>query len=299
MKTIKKASAALAAAILLLLSVFSAFAEMIFTVDGFSFFVISNSGVSVCGWDNRSPELVLPERITFRYVEEIDNNAFSDNSEITSVDFSNTTRLDKIGIRAFENCTSINQPVVIPETVTTIYHGAFLNCTSLPSVDIKANINLISSEMFYGCSSLDNVTIPDSVTEIQSLAFARCTSLTYVELSKNINSINETAFYGCENLTLGVWYDSYAYHYAVDNNINYTLLDGVKLGDINGDDNININDVTLIQRHLAELEQLEGIYLYVADANQDSTVDIADATTLQMSIAEYELIFPIGEVVTK
>lgn len=299
MKKLKRTSIALLAVMLLLLSVFSAFAEMIFTVDGFSFFVISNSGVSVCGWDNRSPELILPEKITFRYVEEIDNNAFSGNSEISSVDFSNTTRLDKIGIRAFENCTSINQHVEIPETVSTIYHGAFFNCSSLPSVDIKANISMISSEMFYGCSSLANVTVSDTVTEIQSLAFALCSSLTYVELSKNINSIDETAFYGCDNLTLGVWYDSYAYHFAVENNINYTLLDGVKLGDINGDDYININDVTLIQRYLAELEQLEGIYLYAADTNQDGIVNISDATTLQMGIAEYELSFPIGEVLTK
>ena len=90
-----------------------------------------------------------------------------------------------------------------------------------------------------------------------------------------------------------------AHKYALENNINYTLLDGVKLGDANGDGSVNINDVTTIQRHLAELETLEGIYLHAADANQDGTVDIVDATAIQMYLAEYEMDYPIGEVMTQ
>ena len=77
------------------------------------------------------------------------------------------------------------------------------------------------------------------------------------------------------------------------------LLDEVKLGDANGDGSVNINDVTQIQRHLAELESLEGIYLHAADANQDGTLDISDATTLQMYLAKYDIPYPIGEVMTQ
>lgn len=71
------------------------------------------------------------------------------------------------------------------------------------------------------------------------------------------------------------------------------------LGDVDGDGDVNINDVTVIQRHLAELEQLEGIYFHAADTNQDGTVDISDATTLQMYLAEYVIPYPIGEVMTQ
>ena len=78
-----------------------------------------------------------------------------------------------------------------------------------------------------------------------------------------------------------------------------TALDEVKLGDANGDGSVNINDVTQIQRHLAELESLEGIYLHAADANQDGTLDISDATTLQMYLAKYDIPYPIGEVMTQ
>ena len=114
-----------------------------------------------------------------------------------------------------------------------------------------------------------------------------------------LNSIAANAFDSDENLTLGVWYDSYAYQYAKDNNISYVLLDGAKLGETDGDGSVNINDVTSIQRHLAELETLEGVYLHAADANQDGTVDIADATIIQMYLAEYEMKYPIGEVMTQ
>ena len=61
----------------------------------------------------------------------------------------------------------------------------------------------------------------------------------------------------------------------------------------------NINDVTAIQRYLAELEALEGVCFEAADVNQDGTVDIADATALQRYLAEYEMEYPIGELMTQ
>ena len=114
-----------------------------------------------------------------------------------------------------------------------------------------------------------------------------------------VTYIAPNAFDGDENLTLGVWFGSYGYEYAQSHNIPYVLLDEVKLGDANGDGSVNINDVTTIQRHLAQLEQIEGVYLYAADANQDGTLDISDATTLQMYLAKYDIPYPIGEVMTQ
>ena len=92
---------------------------------------------------------------------------------------------------------------------------------------------------------------------------------------------------------------SYVYDYAKNRGNQYVLLDGVKLGDADGDGSVNVSDVTTIQRYLAELETLEGIYLHAADANQDGSVDISDATALQMYIAEYALPYPIGEAITQ
>ena len=100
-------------------------------------------------------------------------------------------------------------------------------------------------------------------------------------------------------MTLFCLYDSSAYTYAKQKNIPYVLTDNVMLGDANGNDVVGVDDVSAVQRYLAELETLEGIYLHAADANQDGTVDIADATAIQMYLAEYEMDYPIGEVMTQ
>ena len=71
------------------------------------------------------------------------------------------------------------------------------------------------------------------------------------------------------------------------------------LGDANGDGYVNVNDVTAIQRHAAELELLEGINFHAADINGDGNVSVDDATELQRFLAEYVVDYPIGEVMTQ
>ena len=77
------------------------------------------------------------------------------------------------------------------------------------------------------------------------------------------------------------------------------MLDGVKLGDVNGDGIVNVDDATLIQKYLAELETIEGIYLYAADSNEDTEIDVSDATAIQMYSVELHTGHPIGQVMTK
>ena len=61
------------------------------------------------------------------------------------------------------------------------------------------------------------------------------------------------------------------------------------IGDTNLDGNINVNDVTALQRHLADLTTLTDSELTAADANGDGVVDINDATHLQKYLAEYNV----------
>ena len=213
----------------------------------------------------------------------IANEALCGNEEITSIDFSNTTQLTTIGYDAFSGCSALQGEIVIPETVTSIGRGAFRSCPLLESADIRAKVSNISEQAFYGCSELTSVKLSDSVTVIEKYAFADCPKLTSVEIPATVETIYKTSFKNDHNLTLGVWYGTAGYDYA----------------DVDGNGYVNINDVTAIQRHLAELEHLEGIYLHVADANQDGTLDISDATTLQMYLAEYDIPYPIGDIMTQ
>ena len=61
-------------------------------------------------------------------------------------------------------------------------------------------------------------------------------------------------------------------------------------GDTNLDGQIDISDVTAIQRHLAELAEFSNEQLALADVNSDGEVDITDATHLQMYLAEYDVV---------
>jgi alpha-amylase len=53
------------------------------------------------------------------------------------------------------------------------------------------------------------------------------------------------------------------------------------MGDIDLDGELTINDATLLQFYLAELETLSDEALAVADIDNDGYIDINDATTIQ------------------
>lgn len=272
----------------------------VYVQDGkYKYQIIDDSTVAWAGYTSDTvDDVVVPRNYDRSTVVSVANFALENNDKIRSVDFMDAPDLSKIGMYAFNGCNSL-ESVIVPDSITTVDVSAFRGCSSLENVEFYGNNNTIPVECFYNCEALKSVRLSAYLTSIKSRAFAGCTSLEYLELPDTLNSIAANAFDRCDNITLGVWYGSYVYNFAVDNKISYILLDGVKLGDVNGDGHVNINDVTTIQRYLAELETLEGIYLHAADANQDGTVDIADATIIQMYLAEYEMEYPIGEVMTQ
>ena len=67
-------------------------------------------------------------------------------------------------------------------------------------------------------------------------------------------------------------------------------------GDVNGDNEVTISDVTDIQKRLADMET-PSFNERAADVD-DNGLDISDATAIQRYLAEYENIYHIGETVT-
>lgn len=57
------------------------------------------------------------------------------------------------------------------------------------------------------------------------------------------------------------------------------------VGDVNNDGNINIDDVTLVQKYSAEMEELTEIQLLAADVTRDGLINIDDVTAIQKYIA--------------
>ncbi|MGN0633021.1 MAG: leucine-rich repeat protein [Oscillospiraceae bacterium] len=107
--------------------------------------------------------------------------------------------VSSIGEGAFIDCTSLTS-VIIPDRVTRIGGFAFENCTSLTSVIIPDSVTNIEDYLFTGCTSLASVTIPDSVKSIGAYAFSDCTSLNSINIPDRITSIESNTFNNCTSL---------------------------------------------------------------------------------------------------
>lgn len=145
----------------------------------------------------------------------ITNNMFKNCPLLTRVETNATT----ISTSAFENCTSLVEvdsrksyptaPIVakeiagaafkncsslmfLPSNATTSFSGKeqFSGCSSITS----AQTSLLTENMFYGCTSLSDVTIKGLVA-IPKSAFQNCTSLKNINL-KNFITIGESSFAG-------------------------------------------------------------------------------------------------------
>ena len=78
--------------------------------------------------------------------------------------------------------------------------------------------------------------------------------------------------------------------------VNGAELSGSYLkGDVDGNGIVNVRDVTMIQRILADLEVSTEERMIRAKVTDDDSFDIADATAIQMFLAEYGNPYSIGE----
>lgn len=275
------------AASLIVLSVVAFVAATYYTVDGYTFRGVSNGKIALYAWDNSSNTMVVPEKIEDNYFVMIDEFAFKKNKVIEYVDLSQATSLTTLGRSCFES--SALKSITIPKSITYIDDFAFQSALSLETVVINGRLTKINAQTFYECDSLSSVTLPNTLVLIESFAFASCPSLTRLDIPKNVTSIDETSFYGDTNLTLGVYYNSYAHKFALENNIPFVILDENSPGDVDSNGVVNINDATKIQRIIAEYnEPYTNAELLAGDINKNGYFDIDDVTAIQMYVAEYE-----------
>ena len=149
--------------------------------------------------------VTIPDSVT-----SIGDYAFYYCTSLTSVTIPDS--VTSIGERAFMNCTSLTSiPVNTDNLNYSSVDGVLFNKlqTSLilypagkedDSYTIPDSVESIWNGAFSECSSLTSVTIPDSVTSIGVYAFHDCTSLTSITIPDSIESIGEGAFEGCTSL---------------------------------------------------------------------------------------------------
>lgn len=133
---------------------------------------------------------------------------FSDCEGLNQVTFSEDIGYIYKGM--FDGCTSLKQ-LTIPDTITYIYENAFSR-SGLVSITIPASVRTIESTVFMECASLTtakfenpdtNWQYSDSRGNLQDSTnmFYKCTSLANVSLPGNLEKIPAYTFYACKSLT--------------------------------------------------------------------------------------------------
>ncbi|MBO5377398.1 MAG: peptidoglycan DD-metalloendopeptidase family protein [Ruminiclostridium sp.] len=86
--------------------------------------------------------------------------------------------------------------IVIPEGITEIGEGVFMDCTQLEKVTLPSTLKVIGVGAFKDCTNLKEINIPYGVTTISERAFENCTSV-YMVLPDTVTTIGDGAFAGC------------------------------------------------------------------------------------------------------
>lgn len=143
-------------------------------VDDFDF-VIEGENAVVEKYKGAKAEVRVPTIYKGRRVTAIGDNAFSDNTVLTSVE--------------------------VPDTIESIGEYAFSYCTNLENIELGNGITSINNRIFWNCQSLNSITIPDSVMEISNWSFYGCVKLKSIAIGAGVESIGSIAFLGCPILT--------------------------------------------------------------------------------------------------
>ncbi len=91
--------------------------------------------------------------------------------------------------------------VTMPGTIKTLETGIFSNCTNLKKATLEEGVPTLGySHMFYGCTSLEEVSLPETITEIPTFTFTNCSSLKSITIPSKVTSLPAYTFDGCSSL---------------------------------------------------------------------------------------------------
>lgn len=187
--------------------------------------------VTITKYTGTESTVILPSTINSWPVTKIGEDAFQDNTTITSVTI--PASVTEIGSNAFAGCTNLtsvhyagdwsnltiqsgnpavqdaaNAPLfdfefIPPDNTAVIvtnykYNGAAADVT-IPSRYQGKPVTTIGHAAFFN-SAVTSVTIPDSVTSISDEAFINCPKLTNISIPNSVTYIGFSAFSSCTSL---------------------------------------------------------------------------------------------------
>ena len=212
--------------IVMLLCVFSFnLPSFALSYNGFSY-EIQNEKVVITGYNGAETKLTIPAQIDSKSVIKIENNAFKDNKNLTSVIIGEG--IEDVGESAFENCTSL-ATITLPKTISHIGKNAIFNTAyyndkanwKLKRETVDTNINIGSGTqetipwedivaptlqyLYLGtalieCEYSGRYRIKQGTTVIADYAFVASTEAKSIEFPQSLIAIGKYAFDGCVSL---------------------------------------------------------------------------------------------------
>lgn len=235
---------------------------------------------SIVRYIGTEEEPEIPSDVYGYKVTKINSSVFSDNNVIKKAVIPDSVQT--IGDYTFSNCESLEE-VVIPSSVNNLGKGIFTGCTALRKAEVNASVSVLPLSTFYNCTALSDITLSETISEYGDYAFYNCTSLESILIPETVTSISDTAFSGDNDIKFLCYKDSYAHSFAVSRGIEYVLI---RMGDVNLDGEIAINDATDIQLHIAQIVALSDLGVSLADMNGDGTLSVVDVTALQCFLVD-------------
>ena len=164
-------------------------------------FVLNKEGTeyTVTSKGTATGDIVIPSHYRKKPVTAIDDRAFFNKSDVTSVTFGENVR--SIGAFAFANCSYLTT-MELPAKLESIGASAFASCRLLSGeLVIPGGVSVISKSAFAYCKSLDSLTISDGVAAIEDNAFTDCSGLTGLYIPSSVKSIGTYAFTLCNKIS--------------------------------------------------------------------------------------------------
>lgn len=204
-----------------------------------------------------------------------------------------------IGPGTFGYCMSLTAVPKLPKTITEIGEKMFLYCKSITKITIPGQIVRLGDRAFEDCYSMESIVIPEGVKYLGTDLFRGCSKLTTLTIPKSVETIGDYAFgYGYKYVldstghssrqtikydrTIYGYTGSAAEQYAEKNEIEFIALDGLAVGDVSGDGEVNGADAGILSRYASGWAGYESRIksMAAADINGDGTVNGADAGIL-------------------
>ena len=184
--------------------------------------------VTITKYTGTESTVILPSKISSWPVTKIGEDAFQDNTTITSVTI--PASVTEIGSNAFAGCTNLTSvnyagdwsnltiqsgnPAVQDAANEQLFDFEFiLNNTAVivtrykgPAADVtipsryKGKPVTAIDHAAFSNSAVTSVTIPDSVTSIHDISFFNCSQLTNISIPNSVTYIGYSAFNSCTSL---------------------------------------------------------------------------------------------------